>query len=321
MDEGTKISLLKKLIYVRMVEERICELYPEQEMRCPVHLSIGQEACSVGACEHLLSSDYVFSNHRSHGHYLSKGGDLKKFFAEIYGKVTGCSKGRGGSMHLVDHSVNFMGSTPIVGGTIPLAVGAAFASSLKCLKNVAVAFIGDGGSEEGVFYESLNFAALKKLPVLFFLENNLYSVYTPLQERQPARKIATLAKAIGLDSYEVDGNNVVAVYELSKRVVEDVRNGRGPAFIEAATYRWREHCGSNYDNHIGYRTEAEFLEWKAKDPLLRLEREIISQKILTCDEIMQIRDEMKRKIDEAVTFAKTSPFPEIQDLDQFVYAK
>ena len=185
-----------------MVEEKIVELYPQQEMRCPVHLSIGQEAVSVGVCANLTREDIVFSNHRSHGHYLAKGGNLKAMVHEIYGKSTGCCFGRGGSMHLLDLSINFFGSTPIVGGTIPIAVGASLASKMQQKNNITTIFHGDGAVEEGVFHESLNFASLKKLPVLFVCENNLYSVYTPLSERQPNREIYKLVEAHDIKAYQ-----------------------------------------------------------------------------------------------------------------------
>lgn len=313
--------MLEQLFYLRLVEEKICELYPEQEMRCPVHLCIGQEAVAVGVCAALSKEDIVFSNHRSHGHYLAKGGDLNKFFAEIYGKSTGSSKGIGGSQHLIDLSVNFMGSTPIVGGTIPLAVGAAFSQRYRDKNNVAVIFFGDGASEEGVFHESLNFAKLRNLPVLFVCENNLYSVYTPLHLRQSKnRKISDIARAHGLDCYIVNGNNIVEVYEMTKKAIEKIKLGGGPAFIEAFTYRWREHCGPNYDNQIGYRTEEEFLSWKEKDPIKMIEKALKNEGLISETEIQEMKDRIKTKIELAVEFAKSSHFPNKEELDKNLYA-
>ena len=316
------LKLFEKMLYIRLVEEKICELYPEQEMRCPIHLCIGQEAIAVGICSALTKDDLVFSNHRSHGHYLAKEGDLKKFFAEIYGKSTGCSHGLGGSQHLVDLAVNFIGSTPIVGGTIPLAVGAAFSLSYKNANNVAVVFLGDGASEEGVFHESLNFAKLKNLPVLFVCENNLYSVYTHLHLRQPkSRPILNLAQAHGLDSYIVDGNNVAEVYETAQKTIEKIKQGNGPALIEAPTYRWREHCGPNYDNHIGYRTEEEFLAWKEKDPLKLAKETLLQENSIFAFIIQNIESKIKAEIEKAVEFAKSSNFPTKEQLSKNVYAK
>ena len=185
MDTITLKKLYREMVRIRIVEESIAEHYPEQEMRCPVHFSIGQEAVAVGVCVHLDPSDHVFSNHRSHGHYLAKGGDLKAMVAEIYGKEAGCSRGFGGSMHLLDLKHGFLGAAPIVGSTIPIAVGSALTATVKEEDRVTVVFLGDGATEEGVFSESLNFAALKQLPVVFVCENNLYSVYSPLSVSQP----------------------------------------------------------------------------------------------------------------------------------------
>jgi len=320
MDKELLLLLFEKLTYIRLVEEKIVELYPKQEMRCPVHLSIGQEGVAVGISANLSNEDIVFSNHRCHAHYLAKGGNLNKFFAEIYGKKTGCSKGRGGSMHIVDLEKGFFGSTPIVGGVIPLAVGAAFTFDYKSKNNVAVVFLGDGASEEGIFHESLNYAKLKNLPVLFVCENNLYSVYTPLDKRQPKRKIIDIARAHGLSCYEIDGNNILEVYETAKMSVTAIKNREGPIFIEASTYRWREHCGPNYDNNLGYRTEGEFLLWKEKCPLKRLKEKLLNEGLITNNMITEIEDKIKIKIEEAVKFAKLSPFPDKEELDKFVYA-
>lgn len=320
MEKKTIISLFKNLLYIRLVEEKICELYPEQEMRCPVHLCIGQEAIAVALCENLEKKDLVFSNHRCHGHYLAKGGDLNEFFAEIYGKVTGCSKGRGGSMHLIDLNVNFMGSTPIVGGIIPVAVGAAFTQSYKKTNKIVVVFFGDAATEEGVFYESLNFAKLKNLPVLFVCENNLYSVYTPISLRQPKRRITKLVAAHGIPSYFEEGNNVIKAYELSKKVLGSIRKGNGPVFIEFSTYRYLEHCGPYDDINLGYRNIEELNEWKAKDPLKIIEKDILESNLLSKNEINQIKEQIQKEINNAVKFAKSSSFPAESELNKYIYA-
>jgi pyruvate dehydrogenase E1 component alpha subunit len=222
-----------------------------------MHLCIGQEAIAVGVCEPLLLQDKVFSNHRAHGHYLAKGGNLNAMVAELYGRVTGCCGGRGGSMHLIDLDVGFMGATPIVGGTIPLAVGSAWASKLQQSDQVTVVFFGDGCFEEGVVHESMNFAALHKLPIVFVCENNKFSVYTRLEERQPGRAIHQVAKAHGLAAYHGDGNDVEEVVDLAGRAIADARAGKGPQFLEFSTYRWREHCGPNYDHELEYRSKDE----------------------------------------------------------------
>ena len=205
-DSDQRRRLHGELVRLRVVEESIVALYPEQEMRCPTHFSIGQEAVAVGVCAHLRREDQAISAHRSHAHYLAKGGDLRRMFAELYGKVTGCARGKGGSMHLVDLQVGFLGCVPIVGSTIPIGVGAAFGAQLRGEDRITAVFFGDGAAETGVFHESLNFACLHALPVLFVCENNLYSVNTPLAPRQPPdRSIADLAAAHGMTSRQVDG--------------------------------------------------------------------------------------------------------------------
>lgn len=309
--EGTRRDRTRRLyrstLRIRLVEERIAELYSEQEMRCPVHLCIGQEAIAAGVCEALEKKDVVMSGHRAHGHYLAKGGNLKKMMAEIYGKVTGCSKGRGGSMHLIDLKVNFLGSTPIVANVLPVATGVAWAAKLRGKEHVTVVFMGEGATEEGVWHECMNFAVLHKLPVVYVCENNLYSVYTPLSQRQPKRELTGIAAAHGLRVFAGDGNDAVAVYEMAQEARQHVLAGQGPVFMELATYRWREHCGPNYDNDLGYRTEKEFLAWKKKDPL---------NKFADIDdfELASMKKKIESEIDEAVEFAKSSPFPEENSL-------
>ncbi|HIJ98807.1 TPA: thiamine pyrophosphate-dependent dehydrogenase E1 component subunit alpha [archaeon] len=321
MENKTSLSLLHKILLIRRAEEKIVELYPEQEIRCPTHLSIGQEAVAAGVCEALRKDDIIFSNHRSHGHYIAKGGNLKAMFAEFYGKATGCSKGRGGSMHLIDLSVNFLGSTPLVGGTIPIAVGAALSTHMRKEDNIVVIFIGDAAVEEGVFHESVNFSALKKLPVLFVCENNFYSVYTPLSERQPGnRKIYELAKGHGIESYQADGNDAIKVYEITKKAVDKIRSGKGPVFLEFLTYRWREHCGPNYDNDLGYRSVEELEKWKRKDPLESLKNKLLKSKTILQAEFEKIENEVRSKVEAAVKFAKESPFPKKEELEKYVYS-
>ncbi|OGN65416.1 MAG: acetoin dehydrogenase [Chlamydiae bacterium RIFCSPHIGHO2_12_FULL_49_9] len=301
------LEFFKEMLRIRMIEEAIANRYSEQKMRCPVHLSIGQEAVAVGVCKAVLHTDRLISNHRAHAHYLAKGGDLKKMMAEIYGKKTGCCLGRGGSMHLVDMSVGMMGSTPIVGGSIPVGVGLAFATFLKKESDITAIFFGEGSTEEGVFVESLNFAALKKLPVLFVCENNLYSVYSPLDVRQPKeRDRIAIAKAHGIFTKGGFGNDVEEVYQVAQEAVDSIRSGNGPAYIEFETYRHREHCGPNFDNHIGYRTEEEFLSWEKKCPL-KIHRNKL--KGLSEKDFEDLRSEISHEIEEAIQFAEKSPFP------------
>lgn len=318
----TALERYRTMLRIRLVEERIVALYPEQEMRCPVHLCIGQEAVAAGACAALGRRDYVFSGHRSHGHYLAKGGDLKAMLAEIYGKAAGCAGGKGGSMHLIDLEAGFLGATPIVGSTIPIAVGAAFGSTMRGEDLVTMVFLGDGAVETGVFYESLNFAALKKLPVIFVCENNLYSVYSPLQVRQPeGRPIAGIARALGVDGIECDGNDVELVYQVCSDAVKKARLGDGPSFLEFATYRWREHCGPEFDNHLGYRTEAEYLAWKERCPIALLEAKFLGSGLVSRLALDEARFGLDKEIDAAVAFARQSPFPDTQTMSSDVVAE
>ena len=304
------IELLRGMKRIRLVEEGIADRYPQGKMRCPMHLSIGQEAAAIGVGLALKPSDLAVSSHRAHAHYLSKGGNLKEMLAEIYGKATGCSSGRGGSMHLVDNKVGFMGSTAIVGNSIPIGVGLALSLQLERSQAVSTVFCGDGSLEEGVFYESANFAALRKLPVLFVCENNLYSVYSHLRVRQPkGRKIHKMVEAIGVATLLVDGNDPQAVYEAALAALKYIRDGRGPFFIELTTYRWREHCGPNYDNNIGYRTEEEFQKWKQKDPIPYFEKKLFTEHILDKLAVKQMEDQIHAEIQEAFDFAESSPFP------------
>ena len=319
-DKKLLISLYRNMLRIRMVEEKIAEVYPEQHMRCPVHLCIGQEAIPAGVCANLRNDDYIMSNHRSHGHYLAKGGDMKAMFAEIYGKAAGCSKGKGGSMHLVDLSANILGTTPIVAGVIPVAAGVAFGSLLKKEKKVTVVFMGEAAAEEGVFCETLNFASLKKLPIVFVCENNFFSVYSPLSVRQPAqRDNVRLAAAYGIPGMKKDGNEAVVVYEAAKKAVEHARR-KGPYYLEFETYRWREHCGPNYDQELGYRDEAEYSKWRKRCPVGLLENRLIKSKVLQRARINDLKDEIKSEIEEAVRFAKESPFPAASDAVSGIYA-
>ena len=321
MQPETSRRLYYEMLRIRMIEEKIAELYPEQEMRCPVHLCIGQEAVAAGVCAHLSRVDYVLSGHRSHGHYLAKGGDLKAMMAELYGRVTGCSGGKGGSMHLVDLSVGFLGATPIVGSTIPIAVGTALGSMMRGEPRVTVIFFGEGATEEGVFHESINFAALKQLPVVFVCENNLYSVYSPLSVRQPrGREVFLLARGHEVESHQGDGSDVVEVSRLAEQAIRKAREGGGASFVEFKTYRWREHCGPYYDNHLGYRTEEEFLEWKRRDPIEMFGTRLLNEGVLPSQGVHEMTTSLKAEIEEAVAFAKASPFPEEDLLVRDVYA-
>jgi len=312
---SSPLDLLRSMTRIRMVEEEIAKRYPEQQMRCPVHLSIGQEAAAVGVCAALKPTDWAFSGHRNHAHYLAKGGNLKAMLAEIYGKATGCCGGKGGSMHLSDQAAGFIAATPIVGSTVPIAVGAALTAQREGKGRVVVVFLGDGAMEAGVVHESLNFATLKNLPILFVCENNLYSVYSPLNVRQPPnRSISDLAAGHGLKTIKADGNDVQEVHTAATAAVQELRHGLGPIFMELPTYRWLEHCGPGYDNDIGYRTDNEFQEWKKRDPLI-----IGSHNPTISLETLHINN-IRQEIEDVFTAAISDPFPDPSSASLNVYA-
>lgn len=321
VDRGQAVKLLRGMKRIRMIEDAIAIRYAEQEMRCPVHLSIGQEASAVGVCAALRSDDQAMSGHRSHAHYLAKGGDLNAMIAELYGRETGCCRGRGGSMHLVDRAAGFVGAVPIVGSTIPIATGLAFADKLMSRDRVTVAFLGEAATEQGVFHESMNVAALHRLPIVFACENNLYSVYSPIEVRQPKdRPVFQQASGHGVPAEQVDGNDPLAVAAAARRAVDRARSGGGPGFIEMLTYRWREHCGPNFDNHIGYRTEGEYLEWRERDPLATFEARLAGLGMLDDTAEAAYAEEIARDIESAFAAAKSAPFPGGDGLMDYIYA-
>ena len=237
-------QMYRTMLRIRVCEESLVEPILNGEVRCPVHLCSGEEAVAVGVCAALEETDSVFGNHRSHGHFIAKGGRIDALVAEIYGKETGCSRGRGGSMHLIDPEKGMMGAAPIVAGTISLSVGAALAYHIRKEKRVSVSFFGDGATNEGVLFECMNLAALKKLPVIFVCENNFYATHMPVAECRPDCNIADIAKPFNIPNVQVDGNNVLEVFETAKEAATACRDGRGPFFIEAMTYRLRGACGA-----------------------------------------------------------------------------
>lgn len=319
IDKKIYLSLFRLMLKIRMVEEKIVELYPEQEMRCPTHLYIGQEAVSSGVCQNLRDKDYVFSSYRSHGAYIAKGGSVKKLFAELYGKKTGCSKGKGGSMHVVSKETNFMGTSAMVGGVIPIAAGTAFASLMKKEKKVSVVFFGDGACEEGVFHETLNFAALKKLPIVFVCENNFYATHSHQLIRQAVDNIYKRSRIYNIPGIRIDGNNILEVFKVSKTAIENARNGKGSTLIECRTYRWLEHVGPYSDYDLGYRTKGELRKWMDRCPIKNFENALIKKKIIKTHEIDRIKTGFQKEIEKAVIFAKNSPYPEDKEAYSDVY--
>jgi TPP-dependent pyruvate/acetoin dehydrogenase alpha subunit len=310
----------RAMLRIRRIEEALADRYAEQQIRCPMHLCIGQEAIAVGVCAALEPADRMFGNHRAHGHYLAKGGDLNAMFAELYGRTTGCCGGRGGSMHLIDLDIGFMGATPIVGGTVPLAVGAAWAAKLQDKRHISTVFFGDGCLEEGVVHESLNFAALHKLPIVFICENNDFSVYTRLSERQPDRPLVHLAQGHGINAASGDGNDIEAVCALAQHAVQQARNGAGPQFLELKTYRWREHCGPNFDDALHYRSVAEIEAGRATCPVDRLAVKLRQQASDFAQDAQRFEIEIQQEITAAFNFALDSPRPAPETAKDKIYA-
>lgn len=315
---------MRSMITIRLVEEEIIARYgkvgEEQPMRCPVHLSIGQEAAAVGATHFLNHKDRAWSTHRCHAHYLAKGGDLTRMAKEIYGKIGGCLDGRGGSMHLMDDSVGMTMSVPIVASSIPLAVGGALANKIDKKKELTMTFFGDASVEEGVFHESMNYASVAQLPVIFVCENNLFSVYTHLDERQPKRPLADLARAHGMDVVAMDGNDVFAVAKAFEPLVKNAREHNKPSFVVLDTYRWREHCGVSFDDHLGYRKKEEFETWHARDPLKIAKDNVIAAGLLTQDDLNTIEAEIKAAVVKAYDAAEKAPLPTPEMVNTHVYA-
>ena len=306
-------QLYRSLYRIRRTEEEIARVYPTDQIKSPVHLSIGQEAVSVGVCAALRSSDIVFGTYRSHALYLAKGGDLKRMIAELFGKVTGCAKGKGGSMHLIDVSRGVLGTSAVVGTTIANAVGYAYALQIQKKDSIVASFFGDGATEE-VFHESLNWAALKTLPMIFVCENNSYSIHTHQARRQRGGNICDRARVYGMPAERIPDD----VLLLRKRVVEvreELRSGRpGPYFFECLTYRWREHVGPNEDFHLGYRDREEAEPWFRNDQVHRIGR------LLDDAPRELIEREAEQEISEAFAFAEASPFPDGSELLTDVYA-
>ena len=318
MTDQREISkkLYEQTLRLRLIESEIAIQYSNWQMRCPVHLSVGQEAVSAAFSILATAKDYAVSTHRGHAHYLAKGGNLKSMIAEIYGKVDGCSKGRGGSMHLIDTKVNFMGTSAIVGNSIPIGVGLAYDLWLKKARNFSFIFVGDGAIEEGVFAESAAFAVLHNLPVVFMCENNNYSVYTKLETRQQSREfISNLSRGLGLKYYYANGNNAIEAFTVLRQALSEYHGNFQPIFIEFKTARHLEHCGPNSDNELGYRSAAEIEDLTKQDPIRFLENHLRALDSIDFDSYKEfITAAISREIAEAFEFAQLSPFPKFREL-------
>jgi pyruvate dehydrogenase E1 component alpha subunit len=317
-----RLDLHRQLLRVRHAEQLLARLYKDQEMRTPTHFGLGQEAVAVGVCSALNPDDVVYSHHRCHNHYLARGGEFEALAAELYGRQSGCSAGRGGSVHLTAREVGFIASSAILGETIAVATGSALAFKMDRQARVAVSFFGEAACEEGVFYESVNYAAIHSLPVLYVCENNLYSTETPLAVRQPAgTELCERVRAFKLAAERVDGNDVLAVHEATARWLDELRAGRGPVFLECMTYRWLEHVGPNFDHEVGrtYRTEAELGEWIERCPVKRSAAALIAYGIASDTELNQIDAEILAETEAAAKRARQAPYPTAEHLFENVW--
>ena len=315
------LRLYRSMLRIRIIEEEIEKRYHEDQMKTPIHLVIGQEATSVGCCAALTGADLLYSSHRTHGNYLAKGGDLKAMLSEMFCRANGCAGSRGGSMHLIDKKVGMAGTSAIVGGAIPIATGAALAAKIQGLASVCAVFMGEAAAEEGVTSESLNFAALKQLPVIYFCENNFYSVQSPLSTRQhPDRAVWKWAASYGMTSVVVDGTNVLAVYEAAKAAVKRAREGGVPTFIEAPVYRFRAHGGAGDDSKTGYRDVAEREAWEPYCPIRTYHDFLAGAGLIDGKARQQMEREILDEMLAALDHAANSPNPVEADLYRNVYA-
>lgn len=309
-DQSVSIKLYRTMLKIRLAELRVIAIYPTDKIQSPVHLSIGQEGVAAGACLALRSADHVLGTYRGHAIYLAKGGSLERMFAELYGKETGCAKGRGGSMHLVDPSVGLMGCSAIVASTIPVATGDALASQMDGRKRVVVVFFGDGALDEGVFFESANFAALKNLPMIFVCENNGYGIHSKVSDRRKQPDLYRIGESQGLRGSRHDGNDAEAVYKAMSAAVEKVRRGGPPVFLEFTTFRWHEHVGPGQDFAAAYRRKGEKELAFSNDPLEKTRKRLARKFGVSPAQFERWRREAEAEIDSAVAFAEASPFPD-----------
>ncbi|MBA7496261.1 Acetoin:2,6-dichlorophenolindophenol oxidoreductase subunit alpha [subsurface metagenome] len=309
-------EMLLKMYKIRLFEKTIENLYFQDLVTGPLHLYVGEEAVAVGACSTLKENDYIISTHRGHGHCIAKGANLKKMMAELLGRETGYCKGRGGSMHLADLGIGLLVSSGIVGGGIPMAVGAGFSSYYRDGKLVVLSFFGDGATNQGSFHESLNLASLWKLPVVFICENNLYAITVSVARSLPIKDIADRAVSYGIPGKIVDGMSVLAVYKGVKEAVARAREGKGPSLIECKTYRFKGHW---VGDPIVYRTEEEVEKWRKKDPILNFRKSLLKQGVFTEIGLDNIKNQAEEEIEEAVNFAKNSPFPDPNEVTKYVY--
>jgi len=308
-----KLAMYKDMLKIRRFEERVAELFEDGEIPGFVHLSVGQEAVSVGMTAPLTKNDYLVTNHRPHGDVLAKGGDVKKVMAELYGKATGTNKGKGGSLHVADFANGILGANGIVGGGLPLSTGLALSQKMSGEKAVTLCSFGDGASNQGTFHESLNLAAVWKLPVIFLLINNQYAGMTPTAKTTSVIPIAKRAGSYSMPGITIDGNNVLAVNDTVYEAIERAREGKGPSLIECDTYRWMGHAQGEEIYEVEYRSDEEIEAWKKRCPIVAFEKILVAGGLLAGDQMNAIRGEVKQEIEDAVEFARESPLPDPEE--------
>jgi pyruvate dehydrogenase E1 component alpha subunit len=313
-----RLSWLKSMMLIRTTEEAVAQWVENGLARTPCHLYIGQEAVAVGACAVLEREDQIWGNHRSHGHYLAKGGDLKTMMAEILCRSAGCAKGRGGSMHLISKQNGILGTVPIVGATVPLSIGGALALKMKGTRSVSAAFFGDGCVEEGHVGESMNMAAIYRLPVIFIVENNLYSSHMHISERRVKDNIVEMASLYGMPGSVVDGNDIGAVAFIMEQAVHRARTGGGPSLVECRTFRWRGHVGHRMDIDVGLNRKGELSEWLPRCPIKRLQQILLSEGVAQ-SVLDALAQEVAHEVAEAVAWAEAAPYPAPLSLMEHVY--
>lgn len=318
------LSLYRMMVTIRYSEESFIEPILDGTIKCPVHLTSGEEAIATGISALLTKDDQVFGNHRSHGHFLAKGGSVNELIGEVFCMEHGCCRGRGGSMHLIDADAGFMGAAPIVAGTISLALGAALANKIKGNKDVAVAYFGDGATGEGVLNEAMNFASIQKLPIVFVCENNFYATHMPIRDTRSKDTIFDIATPYGVEAAHEDGNDVLKVYGVAKKAIEHCRNGQGPYFLEFTTYRLRGHVGPD-DNvqgdHTDIRPPEEVAEWRIKDPIIRFRKYLEGNEFVSVDDLNKLEDDVKIEVEVAHQLVRELDVPKVEELDKYVFKK
>lgn len=319
LTKNKKLEMYRRMLKIRFFEERIVDLYARGSVPGLAHLYIGEEAVAVGTCAGLRDDDYITSTHRGHGHVIAKGADVKFMMAELFGKTTGYCKGKGGSMHIADVDIGILGANGIAGGGLPIAVGAGLSSKYRKTDQVTVCFFGDGASNNGTFHESLNLAAVHKLPVVFVCENNQYGISTPQKKHQTIKDVSVRSAAYDIPGITVDGNDVMVVHETVNKAIQRARSGKGPTLVECKTYRWRGHHEGDPNQGERYRSKGDIRPWLEKCPIKRFEKLLLKEKILTPSSMAKMKEALQQEIEEAVEFANNSPFPKDEDIYEDVF--